>query len=318
MINGLNFYSQPVKNDVRTFDNISRIATGQGDDYTTGCLLDYPNFKNFCKMIAIDLSKQKGLVADPKAIKQILLLQILIEMEMPQCYLLLKKQEKPSLTFLREQWVYYNFTFSLIWYQCKMTQYDNLNVQLPNSQLNKLKSRIKQGTEVTLKLSSNVVSGANETNFPHTFLLTDSQDLRLCKAFANDSSANKKLSKTQLFKIGQSGGFLGRLAGPLLKTGLPLIGGVLKPLAKSVLMPLWLTVVASATDVAIHKKIFGSSTSTLILSNEELNDIMKIIKSLEESGFLIKGFSKAIKNEAKEQKGGFLAMLLSTWRWRNS
>ena len=82
---------------------MSRIATGQGDDYTTGCLLDYPYFKNFCKMIAIDLSKQKGLVADPKAIKQMHLLQILIEMEMPQCYLLLKKQEKPSLTFLREQ-----------------------------------------------------------------------------------------------------------------------------------------------------------------------------------------------------------------------
>ena len=170
-----------------------------------------------------------------------------------------------------------------------MTQYDTLNVQLPDSQLNKLKLRIKHGTEVTLKLSSNVVSDANETNFPHKFLLTDSQDLRLRKAFANDSLANKKLSKTQLFKIGQSGRFLGRLAGPLRKTGLPLIGGVLKPLAKSVLMSLWLTVVASATDVAIHK-IFGSSTLTLILSNEELNDLMKIIKSLKESGFLIEGF----------------------------
>ena len=118
-----------------------------------------------------------------------------------------------------------------------MTQYDTLNVQLPDSQLNKLKLRIKHGTE-GLKLSSNVVSDANETNFPHKFLLTDSQDLRLRKAFANDSLANKKLSKTQLFKIGQSGRFLGRLAGPLRKTGLPLIGGVLKPLAKSVLMSL--------------------------------------------------------------------------------
>ena len=119
-----------------------------------------------------------------------------------------------------------------------MTQYDTLNVQLPDSQLNKLKLRIKHGTEVTLKLSSNVVSDANETNFPHKFLLTDSQDLRLRKAFANDSLDNKKLSKTQLFKIGQSGRFLGRLAEQLRKTGLPLIGGVLKPLAKSVLMSL--------------------------------------------------------------------------------
>ena len=78
--------------------------------------------------------------------------------------------------------------------------------------------------------------------------------MRLHKAFANNSSANIKLSKTQLHKIGQSGGFLGRLLGPSLKTGLPLIGNVLKPLAKSVLIPLELTAGApAATDAAIHK-----------------------------------------------------------------
>ena len=109
-------------------------------------------------------------------------------------------------------------------------------------------------------------------------------------------------------KIGQSGGFLDRLLGPLLKTGLPLIGNVLKPLAKSVLILLGLTAAASATDAAIHKKMFGSGFTTLIVSNEEINDI----KSLEESGLLIKGISERIKNEAKEQKGGFLGILLST------
>ena len=106
---------------------------------------------------------------------------------------------------------------------------------------------------------SNLDGDSNdENNFPHKLLLTNTQVSKLRKAFANNSSANIKLSKTQLHKIGQSGGFLGRLLGPLLKTGLPLIGNVLKPLAKSVLIPLGLTAAASTTDAAIHKKMFGS------------------------------------------------------------
>ena len=136
--------------------------------------------------------------------------------------------------------------------------------------------------------------------------------LRFCKAFANNSSANIELSKTQLHKIGQSGGFLGRFLGPLLKTGLRLMKNVLKPLLKSVLIPLGLTAVASATDAAIQKKIFGSDMTTLIISNEEMDDIIKIVKSIKESGLLKKGVSKTIKNEAKKQKGGFLSILLST------
>ena len=85
---------------------------------------------------------------------------------------------------------------------------------------------------------------------------------------------------------------------------------VLKPLAKSVLIPLGL-VAASATVAAVHKKIFGSGATTLIISNEEMHDIMKIVKSLEESGLLIKGVRReTIKNEAKKQKRGLLSMLL--------
>ena len=80
---------------------------------------------------------------------------------------------------------------------------------MSNSQLNKLKLGIKNGTEVTLKLSSNVFGDGNdENNFPHKLLLTNTQVSRPCKAFANNSSANIKLSKTKLHKIGQSGGFL--------------------------------------------------------------------------------------------------------------
>ena len=105
-----------------------------------------------------------------------------------------------------------------------MTQYKILNVKSSNSQLNKLKSGIKNGTEVTLKLSSNAVSDSNnENNFAHKLLLTNTQVLKLRKACANNFSANIKLPKFQLHKIGQSGGFLGRLLGLLLKAGLVLI-----------------------------------------------------------------------------------------------
>ena len=176
-----------------------------------------------------------------------------------------------------------------------------------------MKSTIKNRTKVTLNLSSNVIwDSKDENNFQHRLLLTNTQVSKLQKAFANNYLANIKLSKTQLHKIVQSGGFLGRPLGPLLKTGLLLIGNILKPLAKSVLIPLGLTAAASATDTAIHKRMFGSGFTTLIISNDEMNDIMKIVKSLEESGLLIKGMSELIQHEAKEQKGGFLGMLLAT------
>ena len=120
-----------------------------------------------------------------------------------------------------------------------MTQYNSLNIKLSNSQLNKLKLEIKNKTEVVLRLS---------------LLLINRQVLSICKSFANNSAADIKLSKTQLSKMIQSGGFLNRLLGPLLKTGLPLIKDVIKPLAKSVLIPLGLTAAASAADAGIHKK----------------------------------------------------------------
>ena len=113
-------------------------------------------------------------------------------------------------------------------------------------------------------------------------------------------------------KIGQSRLFLGRFLESSLNPGLPLIKNVLKPLDKSVLISLGLAASASATEAAINKKMLGSGMNTLIISNEEINDIMKIVKSLEESGLLIKVVSETIKNEAKEQKDGFLSMLLGT------
>ena len=125
-----------------------------------------------------------------------------------------------------------------------------------------------------------------------------------------------KLTKTQLSKMIQLGRFLGRILGPLLKTGLPLIKNVIKPLAKSVLIPLGLTAAVSATDAGIHEKILGSghnnNTTTLIISNNEMEDIIRISKFLEDSGLLLKGVTEAVQKELKKQKGGFLSMLLGT------
>ena len=152
-----------------------------------------------------------------------------------------------------------------------------------------------------MKISSNVVRKLNdENNFPHKLLLTNTQVSKILKAFENGSTANIKLSKTPFKKIKQLEGFLGRLLEPFVKPVLPLIGNVLKSLAKSVLTLLELT--AGATGVAIHNKIFGSGMTVLIISNEEMNHIMKIVKSLEETGLLKKGVSETIKNEPKEKQ----------------
>ena len=192
-----------------------------------------------------------------------------------------------------------------------MTQYNSLNVKLSNSQLSKLKSAIKNETEVVLRLLSNMI-GDSETNFSHKLLLTDRQVAILCKSFASHSSADFKLPKTQLSKMIQSRGFLGRLFGPLLKTEFPLMENVIKPLAKSVLIPLGLTAAASAADAGIHRKILGSGNTTLIVSNNEIEDIIKIVKSLENSSLLLKGNTGTVQNEVKEQNGGFLSMLLGS------
>ena len=132
-----------------------------------------------------------------------------------------------------------------------MTQHNSLNVKLSNSQLTKLNSSIKNETDVVLRISSNMVSNSNDdTNFPHELLLTNRQVANIRKAFANHSSIDIKLSKTQLSKIIQSGGFLGnllgKLAGPLMKVAMSL--------AKNLLAPLGLSAAMSAIDGRIKKK----------------------------------------------------------------
>ena len=203
-----------------------------------------------------------------------------------------------------------------------MTQYNSLNAKLSNSQLNKLKSAIKNETEVVSRLSSNMIGNSDdETNFSHKLFLTNRQVTNLRTVFASHTSANIKLSKTQLSKMIQSRGFLGRPLGPLLRIELALMKSVIKPLAKSVLVPLGLTAAAaSAAYARIHKKLLRSGkhpldlphNTTFIISNDEMEDILKIVKSLEDSAILSKGVSETIKNESKELKGGLLSMLLGT------
>ena len=191
-----------------------------------------------------------------------------------------------------------------------MVEYSKVNWKLTNVQLNKFKKAVKSNEGATLRLG---IRNFNKDERPHELLLATRQNTKLRNALNNNSATNIKLSKAQIKKIIQSGGFLGKLlsklAGPLMKVALPL--------AKNVLAPLGLTAAMSAIDGSIQKKIHGSGATKgaglkLIIEQEDVNDIMKIIKALENSGILLKGVSKAIKNETKEQKGGFLSMLLGT------
>ena len=191
-----------------------------------------------------------------------------------------------------------------------MVKYSEVNCKLTNVQLNKLKKAVKSNEGATLRLG---IRNFNKDERPHELLLTTRQDTKLRNAVNNNSATDIKLSKAQIKKLIQSGGFLGnllsKLPGPLMKVAMPL--------AKNVLAPLGLTAAMSATDGSIQKKIHGSGATKgagvkLIIEQEDMKDIMKIIKALENSGILLKGVSKAIKNETKEQKGGFLSMLLGT------
>ena len=191
-----------------------------------------------------------------------------------------------------------------------MVQYSEINYKLTNVQLNQLKKAVKSNEEATLKLD---IRNFNKNETPHKLLLTTRQNTKLRNALNNNSATDIKLSKTQIKKIIQSGGFLGKLlsklAGPLMKVALPL--------AKNVLAPLCLTAAMSAIDGSIQKKIHGSWATKgagvkLVIEQEDMKDIMKIIEALENSGILLKGVSKTTENETKEQRGGFLSMLLGT------
>ena len=190
-----------------------------------------------------------------------------------------------------------------------MVEYSKINSKLTNLQLNKLKKAVKSNEGATLRLG---IKNFNKDELPHELLLTTRQNTKLRNAINNNLATDIKLSKAQIKKLIQSGGFLvkllNKLAGTLMKVAMPL--------AKNVLAPLGLTAAMSAIDGSIQKEILGSGATKgagvkLIIEQEDMND-MKIIEALENSGILLKGISKTIENEVKEQRGGFLGMLLGT------
>ena len=183
-----------------------------------------------------------------------------------------------------------------------MVEYNTINAKLSNSQLNKLKNAVKNRQGTTLRTNVRIFNGKN---LPHELLLTTRQTTKLINAIENNMSTDIKLPNAQISKIIQSGGFLGTLLGPLLKTGLLLIKNVIKSLAKSVLISLGLTAAASAGAAGIQKKILCSGTTSLIISNEEMSDIMKIVQALEDSNIILKGVTKKIKNKKKDKKVAF-------------
>ena len=185
-----------------------------------------------------------------------------------------------------------------------MVEYNTINAKLSDSQLNKLKNAVKNKQGTTLRISARMFNG---NNLPHELLLTTRQTTKLRNAIGHNMATDIKMSKAQISKIIQFGGFLDKLLGPLLKNWIAIIKTVIKPLGL-----LGLTAASSAIDTIVQKKIYGSGTTTLIISNEEMNDIMKIVQALEHSGILLKGVTQRSKNETKEQKGGFLSMLLGT------
>ena len=157
-----------------------------------------------------------------------------------------------------------------------MVEFSKANAKLSDTQLNKLKTAVKNKTGTTLRTNFEMLDG---NDLPHELLLTTRQKTKLRNAFNNKISTDLRLSKAQISKIIQSGGFLGsllsKLASPLIKVAIPS--------TKNVLAPLGITVAASVIDAGIQKKIHGSWTTKLIISNEEMSGIMKIVQALEDS-----------------------------------
>ena len=184
-----------------------------------------------------------------------------------------------------------------------MVEYSKVNVKLSDTQLKKLKTPVKNKTGTTLTMSLKMFDGNDP---PHELLLTTRQKTKLRNAFNNNMSIDLKLFEAHISKMIQSRGFVGsllsKLAGPLMKVAISL--------AKNVLDPLGITAAASAIGAGIQKKLHGSGcpsssasrTTTLIISNEEINGIMKVVQALEDSNILLKRVTKIIKNQKKKKE----------------
>ena len=174
-----------------------------------------------------------------------------------------------------------------------MVEYNTVNVKLSNSQLNKLKSAVKNKQGTTLRMNARIFNG---NNLPHELLLTTRQTTKLRNAIENNLQTDIKLSKAQISKIIQSGGFFRQNSWSIIKNWIAII--------KISYKTTWI--------IGSNSCKFNNRCRSFVISSEEMSDIMKIVQALEDSNISLKGVAKTIKNETKEQKGGFLSMLLGT------
>ena len=167
MIDGKNFYDQPINDLIKQYDEVRKVSTGYGDDYTAGCLLDYAYFKDNYKLIAVNLSKQKALDADPRAIQQIVFQEVVggATNTKIRLYTILEKSKETML---------------------------EVNVKLTDTQLKKLKTAVKNKTRTTLRMNLKRLDG---NDLPHELLLTTRQKAKLRNAFNNNISNDLKLSR---------------------------------------------------------------------------------------------------------------------------
>ena len=186
-----------------------------------------------------------------------------------------------------------------------MVKYNKVDLHLTNLQLKKVADAAKNNNGTTIRLSN---KNFNKNQLLHELYLTQKQMEKLIEKVRNNMSTDIKLSKVQINKIIKAGGNLGTL----LMIFLPKLMKPAISIGKNILGPLGLSAAMPAADPAIQKKMYGLGNTTLIISNDDMKDLIKIVTTLEEHDILLKGISKTIKNQTKEQRGGFLSMLLGT------
>ena len=173
-----------------------------------------------------------------------------------------------------------------------------MDLHLTKLQLKKIQDAVKNNNGTTIRLS---YKNSNKNKLIHELYLTEQQLNKLRKKIENNMSTDIKLSKVQINKIIKEGGNLGKLLMNFLSKSIkPAIS-----IGKNILAPLGLSAAMSATDAAVQKKMYGSGNNTLIISNNNLNDLIKIVTTLEEHDILLKGTVKQLKMKQKNKKGDF-------------
>ena len=306
IINEKGFYDQAIDSDIKRYEEIRKLTTGQGEDYTTGWLLDYDYIKNHYRVIAVDLSRQKELYAKSKAIQQ---LRFDGQLKNPSNEILANESMFVLTTLEKIKGRRLKFSQGSVTVLEKMANYQEARVKVTITQLNKLKSAAKNKTGTILKI---IKKNFEDEELPRELFLTRRQTTKIKNAFVNNMSTDIKLSKAQVSKMIQCGGFLCNILGNL---GKKVILDLAIPLARHNLPGLGSNVASNAIN-KFERKISGKGALregkvyTLFILNEDMNDL-KIIKLVEDLDVLIDGVTETVKYEIKKQEVGFFWALLA-------